>query len=281
MIPIYFLSLIALSATSIDALAFSTTFSPEKVFSKVPAVNVEKTCLDISLDVGHVDGSHIPIKQFKFELTQSKPNKLHPSMPGANGPNPFTSSGVKKIEVTKDGHFIDIRGTQRANLSDGCWEMVWRKHAFSGVVVCGFNVPDEIKRNDATLPSGRVYITFPVWKKTELMERKEKKIEVTKVGIVLAQEKDEEIKKMMSTKNIIMKALHFRNACAITEKITTSGYGSPWYTKIPEDGEVTEIENGYVLSTKGTVWTKTESFFEEKILLGRATIGTADSTLRP
>jgi len=268
MISALSLSLISLSASSIDALAFSTTLSPVKSFSTPSALTTENTCLDVFLDVGHEDGSHIPIKGLKIELTQDYPNENHPSMPGAHGPNPQTSSGVNKIGVTSKGHFIDILGTQEVELSDGCWEMVWRKYAFSGIIVCGFNVPDEVKRNDATIPSGRLYITFPIWKKKDLMKRKIKKAEVDKIAAVLVQKKEKEIEEMENTNNLLMKALHFRNACDITEKITHTGYGTEWYNKIPEDNEVTEINDDYVLCTTGTVWTKKGTFFQRTCSLG-------------
>lgn len=283
MIRAFSLSLmIALSALPLSALAFSATFSTEsKIYRSPLNPTKDNTCLDIFLDVGDEDGSRIPIKGLQIELTQNYPNENHPSMPGINGPNPHTSSGAKKIDVTSKGHFIDIFGTQEVGLTDGCWEQVWRKHAFSGIIVCGFNVPDEVKRNDAKISSGSLYITFPIWKKEELMERYIQKAEVIKKSAVLLQEKENEIEKMESTNNILMKALHFRNACALTEKLTNTGYGTEWFTKVPEHKDIIEIENGYMMCTAGTVWTKKGAFLKEKVIVGHATASNKLSGLRP
>ena len=93
-------------------------------------------------------------------------------MPGSDGPNPQLSSGskvrrstrssrhcaarltddVQSLEVVEEGKFVDFSGTRRATLSNGAWELVWRKNANAGALICGFDVPVAIERNEAKIP---------------------------------------------------------------------------------------------------------------------------------
>ena len=81
-----------------------------------------------------------------------------PKLPGANGPNPQLSSGAKSLKLLKEGKFIDHTGSRLAGMEHGVFEMIWRKNAKAGALICGFDVPEDITRNDASIPKGRVYV---------------------------------------------------------------------------------------------------------------------------
>lgn len=59
---------------------------------------------------------------------------------------------LQPLDVIEDGTFVDFSGTRRATLSNGAWELVWRKNANAGALICGFDVPVAIERNDAKIP---------------------------------------------------------------------------------------------------------------------------------
>ena len=72
---------------------------------------------------------------------------------------------------------------------------------------------------------------------------------------------------------ILMKAMHFRNACKAHEDIDYSGYRS--YQSMPLEREMVNLRNGLHLASLGTVWTKKEGFFGEHVLLGSASVSAA------
>ena len=53
---------------------------------------------------------------------------------------------------------MDLTGTRYVSFEHGAWEMIWRRGAKAGALICGFDVPEEVKRNDASIPKGRVYV---------------------------------------------------------------------------------------------------------------------------
>jgi hypothetical protein len=51
-----------------------------------------------------------------------------------------------------------MTGSKSVNLEHGVWEMIWRRNANAGALICGFDVPMEVTRNGASIPKGRVYV---------------------------------------------------------------------------------------------------------------------------
>ena len=84
------------------------------------------------------------------------------------------------MELVKDGKFVDITGSKTVTLEHGVWEMIWRNNAkageptvyyfalfgycvlieyiYAGALICGFDVPEEVKRNEASIPKGKMYV---------------------------------------------------------------------------------------------------------------------------
>ena len=124
-----------------------------------------------------------------------------PNLPGADGPNPQLSSGAHKLETLEKGKFVDIFGTQSVNLEHGCWEFIWRRNAKAGAFICAFTVPEEIKRNDAKIPKGRLYVTFPVWTEESLKDLKERKEKAEEVANEARQRLEDETRLMREEPN--------------------------------------------------------------------------------
>ena len=136
------------------------------------------------------------------------------------------------------------------------------------------NVPQEIKRNDAKIPSGRVYLTFPVYSKESLKHLKERKEKAEEVANEAMERLKNESAMMEQTDNPIMKALHFRQACKAHEDLDYSGYRS--YKSMPLDKEMVELKGLHVCSV-GTLWTKDENVFASpQTLLGSASMMLGD-----
>ena len=145
-------------------------------------------------------------------------------------------------------------GTKFVKALKGCWEMVWREEAPAGSLLCGFEIPEEYKRNTAILPKGRIYVSFPIWTKEGLRYAQEKKKEVMDKAKELLRLKDEELAKYSETKNPFMKALHYRNAFAHSADYLD--LPKKLYEHVPVDEDVVEIQDDLFLTTKGLVWAK-------------------------
>jgi hypothetical protein len=127
--------------------------------------------LSVTLNIGKEgDSSRLPIKGMIFDLRKERAQYEHVPMPGIDGPHPELSSGARRLDLIKEGHYSGMSGPQEVRTLKGCWEMVWKKDASAGTLLCGFEVPDAYKRNDATLPHGRIYISFPIWTRDGLVD---------------------------------------------------------------------------------------------------------------
>lgn len=171
----------------------------------------------------------------------------------------LTTFAVVHVLIVSNSHVIGIVHTQ-----------VWREGAPAGVIVCGFNLDGDVKRGDATLPKGRVYLSLPVWTRDGLTDKQAYKAEKIAEAEQHKIDQAADIAKMQATSNPLMKALHFRNAVAASEKISNSGVKG-LVAAVPDDEDVMPIGKDLVMCTKGTVWTKSGSFLaKEHILLGVA-----------
>ncbi|KAL9180472.1 hypothetical protein ACHAXT_008442 [Thalassiosira profunda] len=236
------------------------------------------TLLDIRLSVGVTSDSVFVIDGFQFQLGNAplaKEECVVP-LPGAHGPSPRLSSGAHQLQITHDGSFINMDGTQSVAFREGAWEMIWREHSSAGLIICGLNLEKDARRNDLCLEKGQIYLTWPVWSKDGLAERRATKAEAEEKYKAFEAERDSSIEKMGETPNLLMKALHFRNAAAATEKMDYTGLHNMMDT--PTDEDVLEIGEGLQMVRVGTVWTKNGESFGSSFrarrqqLLGSATL---------
>jgi len=216
--------------------------------------------------------SQLLIRDTKLEFHRGDALEDHVAMPGSNGPEPAVSTGALQLDVVDGGHFISMKGAENIKLAHSCWEINWWKDAPAGALICGFEVMEDYKRNEAILPKGRTYLSFPMWEKKSLdFFRKKKAIIIEQADAALKQ-KDEEMSKMCETNNPIMKALHYRNAYAASTRYMDLPRDR--MATIPEEGEVIELPNGLFLTTKGLIWAKSKVPLRagQQVLLGTANI---------
>ena len=226
----------------------------------------------VSLDITdheHNSGGRFAINNMVFDLQNVDPADEHVQMPGFNGPHPHLSAGLRRLNLVKEGSFISQMGQQFVKALNGCWELVWRDGASAGNLICGLELPEDVKRNGATLPKGKIYITFPVWTKENLEMMQLRKEKILNQAREALEEKDAELAKMSETGNWLQKALHYRNAFAAAEKF----YVQPkkQYEMVPSKDEVVSFQDDLFVTTKGTVWTKSLPNGKQ-ILLGAANL---------
>jgi hypothetical protein len=234
------------------------------------------TLLNVRLDVGVEQQARMSITGLVLELKEeivSDEEKLV-ALPGADGPNARASTGAMTLLVREEAYFIGMNGKQNVPLEHCCWEMVWREGAPSGVIVCGFNVPTEVRRNEASLPAGRLYLSFPVWTKAGLVDAQHHKLDVVNRARKHMKDKEDELVKMESTNNPFKKAFHFRNAAEATERYQMQNMERSGVEQVPEPEGVVPIKNDLLLATKGLAWSKEKSPFQstEHTLLGYVTV---------
>lgn len=241
----------------------------------------EDILLKVRLDVGQVQmtdgntpqitGNRIGIDNLLIELFGNESaDPKRTSLPGADGPNPQLSSGPKSLVVVNQGNYVDLAGTQSMKLQDGAWEMIWRNNARAGALICAFNLVEEVKRNNAHIPEGRIYFTFPLWTAASLQDLRERKAKAEDVAAEAIERHNNEVRLMQETNNLLMKALHFRNACKAHEDLDYSGFRA--YQKMPLESEMIQLESDLHLCSVGTIWTKKDGLFGDHVLLGSARV---------
>lgn len=226
----------------------------------------------VKLDIGQKGETHLFLDGLKIELLRGKPDaSQRPGLPGYDGPHPGVSSGAFAVETTKNPFFVDMYGKQKVRFEKGCFEIVWKKDNIAGSLIMGFDVPFGAKRNNARLPQGAMYLSFPVWTQEGLAQRQAQRYEAEQRAKEHAKERDDELMMMQKESNLFKKALHYRNAAAALEKIDLTGVRL--MTNIPSSEEVIPIADGLLMNIKGSVWNKDKSFLGGKhVLLGTAVL---------
>lgn len=264
---------ITLLIVVLPALASGFLF-PQPMSIKAGLIRVtdaqQATLLNIKLDVGTTKESRMSVSGMILELSSKVANYIHPKMPGADGPHPQLSSGVRTLNLIEEGSYIDMMGKKAVKTLNGCWEMIWRENGAFGSLICGFDIPQDYIRNEASLPQGRMYLSFPVWTKIGLKEAQDAKEKVLALTDGYMGEKKNAFEMMEATSNPFMKAFHFRKALAAIEKYSLHNVKAA--EMVPTDSEVIPLQDDLLLSTKGLVFAKERVFFQATHeLLGLAT----------
>ena len=234
--------------------------------------------LSMGLDIGKPgDISRIAINELVVDLSKRAPSDHDGivKMPGAHGPLPSLSGGLRALTTVKDGSFISMAGSEVVKALNGCWEIIWKKGAPCGSIICGFELDRDYKRNDATLPKGPVYVSFNTWSSEGLKQEQEKKERVMKLANGAESKKDEEIAKMKETNNVVQKALHYFNALSAAEEY--SQQPKRRMELVPSYDEVVHFEGDMYVSVKGCVWTKDKNNVNP-VILGSATMKSVPKT---
>jgi len=253
------------------AVAFLFQQQPHPALSELSKAQ-HHAVLDIQLNVDAKEGSHLSLQGLQVELLAQAVDKDHPLlMPGANGPRPKLSTGVMELAIQQPARFVDMTGSQNVPLQNPCWEMIWRDDAPAGTLICGFSLEKSISRNQAVLPSGRIYLSFPFWTRENLVNRQAYKRQVEEQAAEYLQERDDKIEQMHRSKNILEKALLYRSAAEAVEKWSLTNVQQTKY--IPNDSDVMLLNDGLLLTRQGTLWTKNDQNFRHRqLLLGTATV---------
>jgi len=229
------------------------------------------TTLELKMDIGANNGrrqlgGRLNVNGLILELSSAMADYDHPLMPGVDGPQPQLSGGARTLDVLQDGWFIDMTGKRCVQTLNGCWEMVWREKALAGSLVCGFDVPVEYKRNQATLPSCRMYMSFPLWTMEGLLLAQKNKEKVVSRANAFLAEKKLEIEKMQTSTNPLISAMHYRNAAHA--KDMASRQNLKHFDTVPSSfDETIPLQDDLLLTTRGLVFSKDGSFKRGKHLL--------------
>jgi hypothetical protein len=196
--------------------------------------------------------------------------KNYPGLPGTNGPNPKTSTGAKHLNIHREPSFIDMTGKQSMLLDNGCWELVWRDGSSAGNLICGLESPNTYQRNDATLPQGRLYLSFLVWTKETLAKAQTYKAEAEVRAKKYLHDKMDFLHKYEAEPNIFKKVMHYRKALEAAELFSLT----KTYEHVPLDSDTMVLQDDLILTTKGTVSSKQNvgGMFSH---LGHTQLGTA------
>jgi hypothetical protein len=259
---------------------------------------VSSNQINLRLDIGkYYSESRIPVDNLCVALdTSARPARgengeaPHPvPLPGADGPNPGLSSGPMSMDIVQSGTFVTMNGSQSLPLTDGSWEIVWRYGNPAGSIICAFRVSHDIKRNEATLPGGRMYVSYPLWTAEGIAEAREYVADVHEKAEQYKTERDDAINRAKDTANPLMKALHYREAFAAQERLDFSGIRTLEQQQVPDDSDLIAIGNSssasgddgqLLLCRQGTVWTKDGNFFGgEHELLGSSTVRSVSSAV--
>ncbi|KAL7571973.1 hypothetical protein ACA910_001633 [Epithemia clementina (nom. ined.)] len=174
------------------------------------------------------------------------------AMPVAHGPNRHLSSGAKSLDIVKEGFVIDMNGRKTIPFQNGSWEMAWKGGQRHGSIICAFDLPEEVSRNQLSIPACHMFSQFLVWTKDGLLEDQAfRRLMENKIRD-FDHDKENARAKFQETKNPFAKAMLVHSMFqAMENKLYT-----PTCEHIPlDDSELVELENGLVLSKRGSVWT--------------------------
>ncbi len=253
------LSIVAIIISTTFHLSQAFLFSRHDVHPNLPDLAKAQTgiLLNIGLEVKDPNSlSQLYIDGMTIELDCTAPpkEKKFVSLPGISGKNPELSTGPLHLEMKSEGRFISIHGTETMKVEKEAWEMVWIADRPAGSIICGFHLPTPLKRNDAVLPSGLLFLNFRVFTPKGLhLLQNEKMMYERKMAEYLQRQKDA-LEKMNSTDNPIEKAFHFREAAAANEMISVT-YTERFEVVPSEDEDVVEIGDGLLVAKKGSIWT--------------------------
>lgn len=257
-----------------SSFIFDKTVAPLSDLGQLVEAQTDRR-LSVSLDIGKPEAvSRLAINEIVFDLSKHAPSTHHDfvKMPGVHGTRPSLSGGLHTLTTVQDGSFISMTGKKLVKPLKGCWEIIWGNGDPSGSLLCGFEVDQDYKRNDATLPEGTVYVSFNTWTSEGLKEAQGKKERSTKRANDALKKKDEELAKMAMTNNPLQKVLHYYKAVNAAEDY----YMEPnlRMKRVPSSEEVIHFEGDMYVSTKGQVWTQTLPM-GKPVILGTAKMGSA------
>ena len=221
----------------------------------------------ILLDIGKDDeDTHLAIQGMVLELhhepTNNNDNVKRVLLPGSDGPHSQISTGPKRLDILSEGTYVDmVAGTRHVHTLSPCWEMVWVKDKPAGSLICGFEIPQEYKRNAATLPSGDLFLSFSIWTQAGLVKGQAEKRRVQEAHDQGLDQVERHLWESDTTANPMMKALHSFHAWVAAEKLQNDESHDKGLDSIPDVLEQTiKLQDDLFLMPTGMVYSKNGEF---------------------
>lgn len=276
------LTTLLLTVPSVSGFIFSNARNlPKADLTKITDSQIGKE-LNVGLEVVNLEDltSKMSINGISLKFS-SDACKRHPKMPGPGTPEASICSAVRSMDI-KEGHYVDMTGSKKARMENGCWEMAWREGERSGALICGLELPEAIKRNTAKLAKGPLYLNFSVWTKEGWATVQKEKIMVTNRAKEYKKDQQKALQKYYATNNILEKAMHYKEALYQAELYFYSGIHE--YNKLPDSQEVVDFDKDHVILKKGVVWTMIPKMFGamNNVVVGSVNVQPSfSSKLRP
>jgi hypothetical protein len=273
---------------------------------------IKKPC-DTSLAKFALEGLEIDLRQERLAAkAQSNTGRDSIQMPVANGPNSQLSSGKRALTLRQSPSFIGLKGTQTVKLENACWELVWREGDIAGNLICGFDVPNEVRksylymfiscskssnillyyinydylqvqrnRKQALLPKGRLYLAFLVWTEAELEKHHSKMYNsenLANAHLSKSYSELDQFKFASANHNWIQKAIHYQAARkAHDDYLQHHRKSSDIWQMTPLESNLKRMDSGLLVLTKGTAWIDNKDAYvlsggNKHVVLGRALI---------
>lgn len=260
----------------------------ENLIGKKQPVNVEirpdlidvvdrqdNTQLNIQLHVGDDESGFLTVQDMIIQLggRYDKEKEERVTLPGVSGVYSKCTSGGRRMNVVSKGKYVNMQGTQHIDCDKGCWEMCWVRGAPAGTIIIAFNLPQTYSRNEAILPEGPMWLSFPVWTEDGLKYGQMAKQELLDEIETYTRKWNEELDKYELTDNPIMKAIHERNAHIYATKCDDLWDYS--LDTIPEDKHCSKLQEDLLLSKRGLIWKKHGN---DDVLLGNAVVSLCEGT---
>ena len=218
--------------------------------------------------------SRLSIDGLNVQLTEKADEQYGRSlMPPGDGFRPEESSGVRSLEIVQAGQIIGISGTKSVAVDAASWEVVCKK-GYSGALVCGIRLAENVSRNEAfCLPKGVYFLTFSMWSKEVLQDLRSKKAAAIRVASEAIQQRKDTVAKYKETKNPFQKLALFREAEAAAERYQMSCVKS--FNAVPdtdEDESILTVGDGVLMSRKGQFWCRAAPIGNKKVVYGAAQV---------
>jgi hypothetical protein len=128
-------------------------------------------------------------------------------------------------------------------------------------------VTEDYTRNDAVLPCGDMWLSFPVWTLEGLIHGQSEKRRIMELIKMNLLKRDEELEKFDNTNNPIKKALYLRNAFNFAERCGQLHHHT--LDTIPDENQILSLQDNLILATNGLIWRKNG---DGHVLLGSALV---------
>lgn len=235
----------------------------------------DKKQLNLQWHVGSTENGFLSVKDMVIELGgQIGLDEDRMELPGDKGPFSGCSTSASRVNIISKGSYISMKGQEHVECERSCYQVSWVSGRPAGTLVCGFTLAQSYKRNNAVLPEGPLFLSFPVWTKEGLQYGQNLKNEVLEEIAMYTQKWEAELVKYQAVRehNPIMAMIHQHLADVYATKCDDL-YDYSLDT-IPEDDDCIEMQDDLLISKRGLIW---KCNGETDVLIGQADVSLVDS----